>query len=74
VQGVGFRPFVWQLAHRFGLSGDVANDAEGVVIRIATSSPEAFLTAPLATGFPDAATCARATTGTDHFQPQALSS
>jgi hydrogenase maturation protein HypF len=45
VQGVGFRPFVWQLAHRLGLSGDVANDAEGVVIRLATSSPDAFLAA-----------------------------
>ncbi|WP_194096868.1 carbamoyltransferase HypF [Marivivens aquimaris] len=33
VQGVGFRPFVWQLAQRFGLRGEVLNDAEGVLIR-----------------------------------------
>lgn len=32
VQGVGFRPFVWQLAQRFGLSGKVLNDPEGVLI------------------------------------------
>ncbi|OUD10247.1 carbamoyltransferase HypF [Marivivens niveibacter] len=33
VQGVGFRPFIWQLAQRFGIEGDVRNDAEGVLIR-----------------------------------------
>ncbi len=32
VQGVGFRPFVWQLAQRLGLSGEVLNDPEGVLI------------------------------------------
>ncbi|ARE40677.1 [NiFe] hydrogenase metallocenter assembly protein HypF [Rhodovulum sp. P5] len=35
VQGVGFRPFVWQLAQRFGVRGEVLNDPEGVLIRAA---------------------------------------
>ncbi|HSO20536.1 MAG TPA: carbamoyltransferase HypF, partial [Desulfosarcina sp.] len=30
VQGVGFRPFIYQLANRHGLSGEVANTATGV--------------------------------------------
>ncbi|MDR3272283.1 MAG: carbamoyltransferase HypF, partial [Flavobacteriaceae bacterium] len=32
VQGVGFRPFVFNLAQRFGLKGGVSNDEKGVVI------------------------------------------
>src|SRR6266540_7216117 len=32
VQGVGFRPFVYGLAQRNGLSGFVLNDGRGVVI------------------------------------------
>ena len=32
VQGVGFRPTVWQLAHEEGVVGSVWNDAEGVTI------------------------------------------
>lgn len=32
VQGVGFRPTVWRLARACGVSGDVGNDSEGVLI------------------------------------------
>ncbi|MFC0225576.1 carbamoyltransferase HypF [Serratia aquatilis] len=32
VQGVGFRPYVWLLAQRFGLRGEVSNDSAGVSI------------------------------------------
>jgi len=34
VQGVGFRPFVWQLADRLRLYGEVCNDSAGVEIRL----------------------------------------
>lgn len=34
VQGVGFRPAVWQIAHQMGLCGDVSNDSEGVLIHL----------------------------------------
>lgn len=37
VQGVGFRPFVWQLAKQYRLCGDVNNDGQGVLIRILTA-------------------------------------
>ncbi len=32
VQGVGFRPWVWQIARRLGIRGFVRNDAQGVLI------------------------------------------
>lgn len=35
VQGVGFRPTVWRLAHECGLRGRVLNDAAGVLIEVA---------------------------------------
>lgn len=38
VQGVGFRPFVYQLAHRYALKGFVLNDSEGVEVEIEGSS------------------------------------
>ncbi|MGD8649254.1 MAG: carbamoyltransferase HypF, partial [Desulfobacterales bacterium] len=34
VQGVGFRPFVYQLAEQYGLKGEVANTSSGVSIHI----------------------------------------
>jgi hydrogenase maturation protein HypF len=32
VQGVGFRPNVWRIAHELGMRGSVANDGDGVLI------------------------------------------
>ncbi|MCU0829011.1 MAG: carbamoyltransferase HypF [Tabrizicola sp.] len=43
VQGVGFRPFVWQLAQEYGLRGRVWNDAEGVGIEAAGERLDAFI-------------------------------
>ncbi|MCD6361645.1 MAG: carbamoyltransferase HypF [Armatimonadetes bacterium] len=34
VQGVGFRPFVYRLAHRFNLVGFIINDSFGVLIEV----------------------------------------
>jgi acylphosphatase len=41
VQGVGFRPAVWQAATALGLDGDVRNDGEGMLIR-AAGAPHAI--------------------------------
>ncbi len=35
VQGVGFRPRIWQLAQRFDLRGRVSNNGKGVQILVA---------------------------------------
>ncbi|MDH3605292.1 MAG: carbamoyltransferase HypF, partial [Candidatus Tectomicrobia bacterium] len=35
VQGVGFRPMIWRLAQENNLTGEVRNDAAGVLIKIA---------------------------------------
>ncbi|HEY6148364.1 MAG TPA: carbamoyltransferase HypF, partial [Thermoanaerobaculia bacterium] len=32
VQGVGFRPWIWRLAHDHGIAGRVSNDSRGVTI------------------------------------------
>ncbi len=34
VQGVGFRPFIYQLAHRHRLNGYVANTPKGVELEV----------------------------------------
>ena len=38
VQGVGFRPFVYSLAKRYGLQGSVANNSDGVEIFVNATS------------------------------------
>jgi len=34
VQGVGFRPFIYNLAHKYNLAGTVSNYEEGVIIEV----------------------------------------
>ena len=43
VQGVGFRPFVWRLAHELKLNGWVRNDAAGVEIAVEGAQGEIAL-------------------------------
>lgn len=45
VQGVGFRPFVHGLAHRYALGGFVRNDARGVLLEVEGDDVEAFVAA-----------------------------
>ena len=45
VQGVGFRPFVYNLAKNLKLSGYVTNSSEGVVIEVQGNRPEMFVEA-----------------------------
>ncbi|CBS89921.1 [NiFe]-hydrogenase maturation factor hypF (carbamoyl transferase) (plasmid) [Azospirillum lipoferum 4B] len=45
VQGVGFRPHVHALARRFGLTGWVLNDPQGVLIEVQGADTAAFRTA-----------------------------
>lgn len=43
VQGVGFRPFVYNLAHRHHLSGYCQNTSEGVLIEVEGGAVERFI-------------------------------
>jgi hydrogenase maturation protein HypF len=45
VQGVGFRPFVFGLAQRFGLTGWVRNDDAGVIFEVQGAQTEKLLEA-----------------------------
>jgi hydrogenase maturation protein HypF len=45
VQGVGFRPFMHRLAARYGLSGFVLNDDDGVLAEIEGATLDRFLVA-----------------------------
>ena len=45
VQGVGFRPFVWQVARAHGVAGEVLNDPEGVLVLACGAGLEAFVAA-----------------------------
>jgi hydrogenase maturation protein HypF len=45
VQGVGFRPFVWQLAQEMGIRGEVLNDPEGVLVLAFGNNLDGFATA-----------------------------
>ncbi|MFM5839205.1 carbamoyltransferase HypF [Aeromonas rivipollensis] len=66
VQGVGFRPFVYGLALRHGLTGYVLNDANGVTIG-AEGSPE-----PLAAFARELRELAPPLSRIDHFSERAL--
>ena len=53
VQGVGFRPFVFQLAQKYGLKGEVANTSAGVAIHVEGLAGQiAFFESDLATQAP----------------------
>ncbi len=40
MQGVGFRPFVYRLAHEHGLAGWVLNDEHGVLLEVEGAEAE----------------------------------
>jgi hydrogenase maturation protein HypF len=43
VQGVGFRPYVYRLAHELGLAGFVRNDERGVLVEVEGDGPAVAL-------------------------------
>jgi len=53
VQGVGFRPYVWRLAKDARIFGEVLNDSEGVIIRLACGQAQLIeFTDKLSSGVP----------------------
>ena len=40
VQGVGFRPFIYQLARRYHFAGFVSNTAQGVDVEVEGAAPD----------------------------------
>lgn len=44
IQGVGFRPYVWQFAHQCHFNGDACNDGEGVLVHLLASADIAEFT------------------------------
>ncbi len=40
VQGVGFRPYIWHLAHQYNITGSVWNDSDGVMIHAFANTPQ----------------------------------
>ena len=72
VQGVGFRPYVYDLAQRYQLGGFVFNDAEGVLIEIEGARVPEFVRAlrheaPLLARIDAVETEAAAPSGETHF-------
>ncbi|MFV0361333.1 carbamoyltransferase HypF [Tropicimonas sp.] len=67
VQGVGFRPFIWQLARREGLRGEVLNDPEGVLIRATGGEAQAFAAA-IRAGAPPLSRIDAIEIGNHHFR------
>ena len=71
VQGVGFRPFVYRTASRYGLTGFVHNDPDGVTIE-AQGSPQAMdgLRETLESGLPPLAEIERMSCVEIHLHDQ----
>ena len=74
VQGVGFRPFIYRLAHELGVTGNVRNQTDGVRIHVegASTAVEAFVAgirsrAPVAAAVDEIEATEVAATGTERF-------
>jgi len=74
VQGVGFRPFIYRLAHELGVTGNVRNQTDGVRIHVegASTAVEAFVAgirsrAPVAAAVDEIEATEVAATATNRF-------